>query len=150
MKNKVLRNLDEEGESSLSFFSLVIFLSSQSLRVPVWLLVHFLPAVIEIIGPVACRPHARWAVCCHPIDYLPAWSLQNDQTIAKLSVTSLPDLAFFFSQIYSLKTETSKIRVKAFFSAGVFWYLWILLCRTRAIIKDVSCLRDDHVKGKLC
>lgn len=89
----------------------------------------------EIIGPVVCRPHARWAVCCYPVQYLPACSFQNDQTIAKLFATSLPDLALvlFCFQINSLKTQSPKVKVKAFFSDEMspsiseFYYITVKL-----------------------
>lgn len=73
---------------------------SVSYKVPVWLPMQVPPAVTEIIASMVCRPNARWAVCCHPVDYLPAYSFQNDQTIAKLFASCLPDHAFVFVRFH--------------------------------------------------
>lgn len=106
-KNDVLRTLDEEGRSSLSSYSPEIFPKSQCFQVPVWLLVQLTPAVTELIGPGVCKRHARWAVCCHSVGHLSAGSFQNDRTIAKLLVTSLPDLVFLFACFSDIFTEDS-------------------------------------------
>lgn len=64
------------------------------LQVPVQLPIQAPPAVTEIRGPVVCRPHARWAGCCHPADYLPECSFQKDRAIAKVFASSLPNRVF--------------------------------------------------------